>query len=89
MVPFFYTIEVVDTRLTWVTVAGQEILSRDGVVLKISLMASYRIVDPETALHNVQDYQRALYSDLQSAWMQFALFKDLFANNKPTIFFFQ
>jgi regulator of protease activity HflC (stomatin/prohibitin superfamily) len=57
----------VDMRLRVVPVAGQEVLSADGVAIKASLAATYRIVDPARAVNAVESYEAALYTALQLA----------------------
>jgi regulator of protease activity HflC (stomatin/prohibitin superfamily) len=47
-------------------VPGQEILTADGVALKVSLTAHYVIADPVAAVNGDQDFLRALYVALQS-----------------------
>ena len=65
--PFFTHIQKVDIRPCFVSITGQEVLSSDGVTLKVSLAAKYEIVDPHTALHKAQNFQEALYLELQLA----------------------
>jgi regulator of protease activity HflC (stomatin/prohibitin superfamily) len=62
----FNEIRVIDARPTSLTVAGQEILTADGVALKVSLTARYVIADPIATLTGDQDYLRALYVALQA-----------------------
>ena len=57
----------VDVRPTLLAVNGQEVLSRDGVAVKVSLTASYRIVSAKTAVLGATDYESALYTELQQA----------------------
>ena len=61
------TIEKVDVRPRTVTVPGQEVLSADGVALKVSLAARYAVADPVLAINGAEDYQGALYTELQLA----------------------
>jgi regulator of protease activity HflC (stomatin/prohibitin superfamily) len=58
-------IEKVDIRPSFVSVPGQEVLSSDGVTLRVSLAAEYEIVDPAVAINEVEDYRAALYLTLQ------------------------
>ena len=66
-VPFFVRIERFDIRPCFVSIVGQEVLSSDGVTLKVSLAANYQILDPHTAFNKTQSYQDALYLELQLA----------------------
>ena len=65
--PFFSRIHTIDIRPCFVSISGQEVLSSDGVTLKVSLAARYEIVDPNIAVNTVQNYQGALYLELQLA----------------------
>jgi regulator of protease activity HflC (stomatin/prohibitin superfamily) len=62
----FNEIRLIDARPTTLTVPGQEILTADGVALKVSLTAHYVIADPVAAVTGDQDFIRALYVALQS-----------------------
>lgn len=55
-------IQVVDTRRTMLALAGQEILTKDNISLKISLSGFYEVVDPVKAKHGSQNYITELYS---------------------------
>ena len=66
----FTTVQKIDTRPLFVSITGQEVLSSDGVALKVSLAARYRVTDPETATNKVQSYQDSLYLELQLALRQ-------------------
>ena len=57
----------IDVRPTVVSIAGQEVLSADGVTLRVSLAAEYRIIDPVVAVNEVVDFEGALYVTLQLA----------------------
>ena len=63
----FTRILKVDIRPTRVAIAGQEVLSADGVAVKASLAATYRIADPQRAVLATDDYRTAVYTELQLA----------------------
>ncbi len=63
----YTVIRKIDTRPVQVPVNGQEVLSKDGVAVKVSLSASYRITDPKAATLNADNYLTALYTELQQA----------------------
>jgi regulator of protease activity HflC (stomatin/prohibitin superfamily) len=65
--PFSTVIQKLDVRPRFVSITGQEILSSDGVTLKVSLAANFEIADPEVAVNKVQNFQEALYLELQLA----------------------
>jgi regulator of protease activity HflC (stomatin/prohibitin superfamily) len=60
----FTEIQLLDGRPTSITVPGQEILTADGVALRVSLTARYVVADPVAAVHNDQSYVTALYTAL-------------------------
>jgi regulator of protease activity HflC (stomatin/prohibitin superfamily) len=60
-------IQKVDIRPTRLAVAGQEVLSADGVAVKASLAATYRIADPQRAILGTDDFRTAVYTELQLA----------------------
>ena len=59
-------LQVIDGRPTSLTVPGQEILTEDGVALKVSLTARYVVADPIAAVTNDQAYLNALYLALHA-----------------------
>jgi regulator of protease activity HflC (stomatin/prohibitin superfamily) len=65
--PHATTIMKVDTRARFASITGQEVLSSDGVTIKVSIAANYEITNPIIAINTVQDYQQALYLELQMA----------------------
>lgn len=65
--PFFTVIQKLDVRPRFVSITGQEVLSSDGVTLKVSLAANFEIVDADAAINRVQSFQEALYLELQLA----------------------
>jgi hypothetical protein len=58
-------IHVLDGRPAFVTIEGQEVLTADGVPLKVSLAARYVVGDPVAAVTGDQSYDRALHLELQ------------------------
>lgn len=58
-------IQAVDTRPLHQTVPSQEVLSEDGITVKVSLIANTQVIDPEIAIHQTQDYLSAVYLELQ------------------------
>jgi regulator of protease activity HflC (stomatin/prohibitin superfamily) len=64
-IPFFVSIHKIDVRPRFASITGQEILSSDGVSLKVSLAANFEISDPYVAVNKVQSFQEALYLELQ------------------------
>lgn len=65
--PYYSHVEKMDTRLRYTAIAGQEILSADGVGLKISAAVAYQIADVYKAAINVQNINDAVYTEIQIA----------------------
>jgi regulator of protease activity HflC (stomatin/prohibitin superfamily) len=65
--PVFTIFEKVDIRPQFTSITGQEVLSSDGVSLKVSLAANFEITDPDAAINKVKSFQEALYLELQLA----------------------
>jgi len=63
-------ITLVDVRPVLVTIPTQEIISSDGVTLKISLAAEYDVIDASVAINSSANYQQAFYLVLQMAVRQ-------------------
>lgn len=61
------TVTKVDVRPRVISVPGQEVLTADGVSLKVSLAATYEVVDPNVAINSVESYVQSLYTTLQLA----------------------
>jgi len=60
-------VTVLDIRLQVVTLAGQELMTRDKVTLRLTLTAEYAPVDPGATVHAVADVRDALYLAIQLA----------------------
>jgi len=61
------TLRKEDLRPTLLAVNSQEVLSRDGVAVKASLTATYRIASVRTAVLGATDYKSSLHTELQQA----------------------
>ena len=60
-------IDKVDVRPTRVAIAGQEVLTADGVAIKGSLVATYQIVEADRAVLSTDDFRAAVYAEIQLA----------------------
>lgn len=58
-------IQKIDTRLQTLEVAGQEILSRDKVALRLNLVANWHFTDPRHAFETLKYPADYLYRELQ------------------------
>ena len=65
--PTFSSIAPVDVRPEFITIQGQDVLSADGVTLKVSLAAEFQVVDPNLAVNKTANFRTALYLTLQMA----------------------
>lgn len=57
----------VDMRARDLTIKNQEILTSDKVAIRVSILVQFAVVDPQAAVHAVEDYEDRLYSDVQLA----------------------
>jgi len=64
-------IKLVDRREQSLTIKGQEILTKDKVAIRISLLVYYKIINHEAAIHNVVSYEERIYEDVQLAARRF------------------
>jgi regulator of protease activity HflC (stomatin/prohibitin superfamily) len=60
-------IRIVDMRTSVLAIAGQELVTSDGVTVKVSLAVQRRLVDPVVAINDVEDYYASTYSLIQVA----------------------
>lgn len=61
----FSSIVPVDIRSEFITIQGQDVLSADGVTLKVSLAAEFQVSDPNIAINKNANFRTALYLTLQ------------------------
>ncbi|RWE03796.1 MAG: slipin family protein [Mesorhizobium sp.] len=80
-------VKVVDLKRQSLDVAGQEMLTRDRVTIRVNIAAEYRVVDPVTAVSTVKDFAEALYRALQYAFRKTlgALTLDQILDKKVTV----
>ena len=57
----------VDMRPTFLPIPGQELITADGVGVKLSIVAKYQVAEPVRILTSVANYRDALYTVLQLA----------------------
>ncbi|GAA3074441.1 slipin family protein [Rhizobium viscosum] len=60
-----FQVKVIDLKWQTLDVAGQELLTRDRVTIRINISAEYRVVDPVKAVTVVKDFSDGLYRALQ------------------------
>ncbi|MEZ5472117.1 MAG: slipin family protein [Marinicella sp.] len=60
-------VEIVETRAQTIEVAGQEILTKDKVSLRVNLSATFKVTDAVKAVTELANYKEFLYNALQLA----------------------
>jgi len=55
----------VDVRRTLLPIQGQEMLTADGLSVRLNVAAEYRVQDAARAVHSATSYQMALYTSVQ------------------------
>ncbi|ANT52284.1 slipin family protein [Mesorhizobium amorphae] len=80
-------VKVVDLKRQSLDVAGQEVLTKDRVTIRVNIAAEYRVVDPVKAASAVKDFAEALYRALQYAFRKTlgALTLDQILEKKVTV----
>lgn len=63
-------VDLVETRLQTLEVAGQEILTKDKVTVRVNVSAAYEVLNPVIARASVKDVNEHLYRTLQIAVRQ-------------------
>jgi regulator of protease activity HflC (stomatin/prohibitin superfamily) len=56
---------IVDVRQNFINIAGQEIITRDNLNLRMNLLAQYKVTDPTLAVQTVASFTSQLYLDVQ------------------------
>ncbi|PBC25032.1 hypothetical protein CK226_02770 [Mesorhizobium sp. WSM4311] len=80
-------VKVVDLKRQSLDVAGQEVLTKDRVTIRVNIAAEYWVVDPVKAVSAVKDFSEALYRALQYAFRKTlgALTLDQILEKKVTV----
>lgn len=59
IIPIVDRMEIVDLRVITLDVPSQEAITKDNVTVRINAVAYFRVMDPVSAVVNVEDYLRA------------------------------
>src|SRR3954467_4112745 len=59
LVPFIERMQKIDLRTVTLDVPAQEVITRDNVTVRVNAVAYFRVIDPNAAIVNVTDYNRA------------------------------
>lgn len=70
-------VTLVDLRERSLVIKGQEILTRDKVAIRVSLLVYFKVVDALAAVQAVADYESRIYEDVQLAARRFLAGRDL------------
>ncbi|WOX05008.1 slipin family protein [Microbulbifer pacificus] len=60
IIPIIQTMERVDLRVVVMDVPTQDVISRDNVSVKVNAVVYYRVIDPQSAIINVENYHEAV-----------------------------
>ncbi len=66
IIPFIDKMMKVDLRTVTLDVPSQEAISRDNVTLKVNAVVYFRVLDPGSAIIQVEDYRRATWQIAQT-----------------------
>ena len=61
LIPFIERMVKVDLRVVTLDVPAQECITRDNVTVKVNAVVYFRVMDPDSAIVNVENYQRATW----------------------------
>lgn len=70
-------VKVIDMRERSLTIKGQEILTKDKVAIRVSILVYFKVVDAKSAMHNVASYENRIYEDVQLAARRYLTSKEL------------
>jgi regulator of protease activity HflC (stomatin/prohibitin superfamily) len=59
LVPFIERMQKIDMRTVTLDIPAQEVITRDNVTVRVNAVAYFRVLDPNAALVNVTDFNRA------------------------------
>ena len=59
LVPFIERMQKIDLRTVTLDIPAQEVITRDNVTVRVNAVAYFRVLDPNAAIVNVTDYNRA------------------------------
>lgn len=67
LIPFIDNMTKVDLRVITLDIPSQEAITRDNVTVTVNAVAYFRVLDPEAAIVQVEDYQRATWQIAQTS----------------------
>ncbi len=66
IIPFIERMRKVDLRVVTLDVPSQEVITRDNVTVKVNAVVFFRVLDPNAAIVQVEDFQRATWNISQT-----------------------
>jgi regulator of protease activity HflC (stomatin/prohibitin superfamily) len=67
IIPFIDRMVKVDLRVVTLDIPAQECITHDNVTVKVNAVAYFRVVDPNSAIVQVEDYRRATWQIAQTS----------------------
>ncbi|HIP88004.1 MAG TPA: slipin family protein [Anaerolineales bacterium] len=67
IIPFIDRMVKVDLRVVTLDIPAQECITNDNVTVKVNAVAYFRVIDPESAIVQVEDYRRATWQIAQTS----------------------
>ncbi|NLW73134.1 MAG: slipin family protein [Chloroflexi bacterium] len=74
--PLFQRLLVVDMRLKTAEVPRQEVMTKDNISVLVNAVVYFKVIDPESAVIKIEDYQFAIRQYTQAA------LRDVIGNNE-------
>jgi len=66
VIPLIDKMQKVDLRVVTLDVPSQEVITKDNVTVKVNAVVFFRVVDPSSALVQVEDFRRATWNISQT-----------------------
>jgi len=60
ILPIYHRLDTIDLRVNTVDIPKQEVMTKDNVPVNINAVIYFRVIDPEKAILNVEDYMYAV-----------------------------
>lgn len=67
LIPLVDNMNKVDLRVVTLDIPAQEAITKDNITIKVNAVAYFRVMDPEAAIVQVEDYMRATWQIAQTS----------------------
>jgi regulator of protease activity HflC (stomatin/prohibitin superfamily) len=64
---FSHALHRIDTRPSMMVIPGQDIPTADGIIVKVSMIVRYAVINPKAAFLNSESYRDTIYTYVQIA----------------------